>query len=46
MEHGSYRTIRLLEHAVKVIEHVFEIRIRKMLVMLVIYRWIHIRKRS
>ena len=29
MECGSYRAIKLLEHAMKVIEHVFERRIRE-----------------
>ena len=29
MECGSYKAIKLLEHAVKVIERVFERRIRK-----------------
>ena len=29
MECGSYRTIKLLEHAMKVIERVFERRIRE-----------------
>jgi len=29
MESGSYRAIKLLEHAMKVIEHVFERRIRE-----------------
>jgi len=29
MEHGSYRGIKLLEHAMKVVERIFEHRIRQ-----------------